>query len=216
MKARRAAAALAAIGIAASLRAAAPEEKKTPVAEEKKSEAPKPPPENDALNYFVAPWTSEGTVMPGAGGAGGATQGRAMCRWMPGKFFLACMMENKDPSGTMRDVQTMLGWDAEKKLYRSWSFDNLGRFESATGTVKDDTWTWIGESHSGDQTVHTRYVVTDTKPDAYAFRYETSPDGKSWTPVWTGKYAKMTRPGLTPGSRTPMVRPPVTTTPAPK
>lgn len=209
MNARRAAAALAAIGIAASLWAAEPEEKKT--------EAPKPPPENEKLNYFVAPWMSQGALKPGPGGPGGPTQGRAMCRWMPGKFFLACMMESKDPSGTIMEMQSMLGWDAEKKVYRSWSFDNLGRFESAAGTVKDDAWTWIGESHRGDKTVQTRYVVSDAKPDTYAFSYETSPDGKSWTPVWSGKYSKMTpRPGLTPGARPPMMRPASTPTPAPK
>ena len=146
MSRRRIGAALAALGIAASLWAADPEP------EAKKPEAPKPPPEAEKLNYFAAPWTSEGTVKPGPNGPGGATQGRAMCRWMPGKFFLDCMMESKDPAGTLTQMQSTLGWDAEKKVYRSWSFDNLGRYETATGTLKDDTWTWTGEAQRGDKT----------------------------------------------------------------
>ena len=209
------AAAIAALGIACAARAAEPEEKKP--------EAPRPSPEVEKLNYFAAPWTSEGTMRPGPNGPGGSTQGREMCRWMPGKFFLGCMMESKDPSGTMTQVQGMLGWDAEKKVYRMWTFDNSGRYEVATGTLKDDTWTWLGESHLGDKTVQTRVVFSDTKPEAYALSYETSPDGKSWTLVWSGKYTKLSpRPGLTPGIRPPMsTRPPWTTpattpTPAPK
>ena len=222
MYARRMAAALAAIGIAASLWAAEPEEKKTPGPEEKK-EAPQPPPELDKLNYFAAPWTSEGTLKPGPRGPGGPTQGRAMCQFMPGKFFMGCMMQSKDAASTLSEVRTMLGWDAEKKVYRSWSFNSLGRFESASGTLKDDTWTWIGEAKEGDKTVHTRSVVSDTKPDSYAVNYETSTDGKTWTAVWSGNFTKMApRPGLTPGirppmsTRSPMTTPAITPTPAPK
>jgi hypothetical protein len=209
MHARRAGAALAAIGIAASLWAAEPEEKKL--------EAPKPSPETEKLSYFAAPWTSEGNLRPGPNGPGGPTQGREMCRWMPGKFFLGCMMESKDPSGVIAQVQSMLGWDAQKKVYRFWSFDNLGRSESGTGTLKDDTWTWIGEAHVGDKTIQTRYVFSDTKPEAYSATYETSPDGKTWTADWSGKYTKVSRPGLTPGARPSIVLTPAPTrTPAPK
>jgi len=157
---RTAAAALAAIGIAASLWAAEPEEKKTP-GPEKKVEGPQPAPELDKLNYFAAAWTSEGTMKPGPGGPGGPTQGRAMCRFMPGKFFMGCMMQSKDPAGTFAEVQSMLGWDTEKQVFRSWSFDNHGRFEAAIGTFKDDTWTWIGESHRG---------VVSGAPHCRAFR----------------------------------------------
>jgi hypothetical protein len=203
-------AAIAALGIACAARAAEPEEKK--------AEAPKPPPEMEKLNYFAAPWTSDGTQSPGPNGPGGPTQGREMCRWMPGKFFLGCMMESKSASGVMTQAEGMLGWDAEKKVYRSWIFDNSGRYEAATGTVKDDTWTWLGEAHSGDKTVQTRLVFSDTKPESYSVSYETSPDGKSWTLVWNGKYTKLTpRPGLTPGTRPQLVMTPAPTrTPAPK
>ena len=56
------AAAIAALGIACAARAAEPEEKKP--------EAPRPSPEVEKLNYFAAPWTSEGTMRPGPNGPG--------------------------------------------------------------------------------------------------------------------------------------------------
>ena len=185
-------AALAAIGIAASMLASEPEEKKPP-------EGPKPPPEVEKLGYFLGPWTSEGEIKSGPMGPGGPTQGRDICRWMPGKFFVGCMMESKGPMGLIQ-VQGIMGYDAEKKVYRWWSFDNMGQAQTATGTLQDGTWTWSGESKMGDKVVKTRYVISDTKPEGYAFKYESSPDGKAWSPVMTGKVSKMVpRQAPTPG-----------------
>jgi Protein of unknown function (DUF1579) len=178
-------AAVAAIGITASVLAAQPEEKKP--------EGPKPPPEVEKLSYFIGPWTTEGEIKQGPMGSGGAVQGRQMCRWMPGKFFVGCMVESKSPTGTMQ-IEAMMGYDADKKVYKWWSFDNLGQAESATGTLKDGTWTWLGNSKVGDKTVQTRYTISDTTPDGYATRWESSPDGKAWTPLMTGKVTKMTPP----------------------
>jgi len=178
-------AAVAAIGITASVLAAQPEEKKP--------EGPKPPPEVEKLSYFIGPWTTEGEIKPGPMGAGGAVQGREMCRWMPGKFFVGCMVESKSPTGTMQ-IEAMMGYDADKKVYKWWSFDNLGQAESATGTLKDGTWTWLGNSKVGDKVIQTRYTISDTTPDGYVTRWESSPDGKAWTPLMTGKVSKMAPP----------------------
>ncbi len=186
------AAAVAAIGIASGVLAAGPDEKPP--------EGPTPPPETDKLSYFAGPWTTEGEIKAGPLGPGGPTQGREMCRWMPGKFFLGCLMQTKTPTG-MVQAEGVLGYDAEKKVYRWWSFDNLGRAETASGTVKDDAWTWLGESKVGDKTVQTRYTVSDAKPDGYSYSWETSRDGKAWTPMMTGKVAKMVpKPPPTPGA----------------
>ena len=134
-----------------------------------KAEAPKPSPEVEKLGYFLGPWTSEGDLKEGPLGPGGPTQGREVCRWMPGRFFVGCMIETKTPAGLMQ-IQGIMGWDAEKKVYRWWSFDNLGHSETATGTLKDDVWTWTGESKLGDKVKKTRFVVSDAKPEGYAVR----------------------------------------------
>ena len=193
MRRRWIAAVVAAAGIASAALAAEPEEKKP--------EGPKPPPEVEQLSYFLGPWTSEGEMKPGPMGPGGPTQGRDICRWMPGHFFVGCMMESRSPAGIMQ-VQAIMGYDPEKKVYRWWSFDNVGRAETATGTLKDGTWTWLGESKLGDKMVKTRYTISDTKPEGYAFLFESSPGGKAWTPMMTGKVSKMVpKTGVTPGVR---------------
>ncbi len=196
MTRKRILAALAAVGFAASMFASEPEAPKPP-------EGPKPSPEVEKLGYFLGPWTSEGEIRPGPMGAGGATQGRDICRWMPGKFFIGCMMESKSPMGLMQ-VQGIMGYDTEKKVYRWWSFNNLGQYETATGTLQDGTWTWTGESKMGDKLFKTRYVISDTKPEGYSFKFESSTDGKAWTPVMTGKTTKMAPRGVaTPGAKPP-------------
>lgn len=197
------AAGLAAAVLAASIASA--QEKKPAAPTPAVPQGPKPPAEVEALSYFLGPWTSEGELKPGPMGPGGPTKGREICRWMPGRFFVGCMMEAQSPVGLMQ-VQGIMGWDAEKKVYRWWSFDNVGRAETATGTLKDGTWTWLGESKMGEKIYKTRYTISDTKPEGYAYSFESSPDGKKWEPAMTGKTTKMMpRPGptLLPGAPKP-------------
>ena len=56
--------------------------------------APVPGPEVAKLEYFVGLWTSEGVLKPGPLGPGGETKGRNSCRWMPGRFFVGCVMQD--------------------------------------------------------------------------------------------------------------------------
>ena len=195
MKRRVFLAAVAAAGIAIGAFAAEPEEKKP--------EGPKPPPEAEQLSYFMGPWSAEGELKPGPAGTGGALQGREMCRWMPGKFFLGCMAETRSPAGA-KQFQSILGYDAGRNVFLVWSFDNEGHAETGTGTVKDGTWTWIVDTKRGEKAGKMRYVMSDTKPDSYAMSVDSSPDGKSWTPVASAKYTKMQpRTMPTPMARTP-------------
>jgi hypothetical protein len=203
---------LSALAAAALLAASvATAQEKTPPAA--KPEGPKPAPELDALDYFLAPWTFEGEIKPGLMGEGGPTKGREICRWMPGRFFAACMMETQSSAG-LSQMQGIMGWDAEKKAYRWWTFDNIGRAETATGTVKDGTWTWSGESKLGDKVYKTRYTISDTRPESYAFTLESSPDGKKWTTVMTGKATKI-MPRPTPNGGTGGMKPAPIMTPPP-
>jgi len=202
---RRAFAALAAaallaasIGLAQDRKAGTPAPFGAPTPGPTPMPGPKPPAEVEALAYFLGPWTSEGELKPGPMGPGGPTKGRELCRWMPGHFFLGCMMETQSPVGLMQ-VQGVLGWDPGKKTYLWWSFDNLGRAETATGTLKNGTWTWTGDSKMGEKIYKTRYTISDTRPDGYDFALESSADGKSWAPVMSGKSTKaIARPGATP------------------
>lgn len=195
-------AAAAAIGIAASAMAAGPE------VETKKDDGPKPSPEVEKLAYFVGPWMAEGEFKQSPGGPGGPFTGREVCRWMAGNFFLGCMMQTK-AGDAMTQTQGVLGYDTDKKVYLYWSFNNLGQAETATGTLKDGTWTWLGEVKSAGKTTHSRYTMSDTSPEGYASRWESSPDGKTWTVLMTGKVTRPKAPP-TPTPKADGVKPPVT------
>jgi hypothetical protein len=151
---------------------------------------PRPGPEVEKLGYFVGAWTSAGKIKPGPTGEGGATTGRDSCGWMPGKFFVGCMIMSDGPMGRIQ-TEGIMGWDADKKLYSWTSFDSKGRNETSTGKFEDGTWTWSGQTKMGDKLVKTRYVISDTTPEGYAFRWETSPDGKAWDRMMEGKVTKM-------------------------
>jgi hypothetical protein len=189
--------AVAAIGISSG--AALADEKKPEVA------GPKPGPEVEKLGYFVGAWTSTGYIKASPASEGGDTAGRDACRWMPGKFFVGCMMMSESPMGRIQ-TEGIMGYDTEKKTYTWSSFDSTGRHETATGKFEGGVWTWSGETKMGQKLVKSRYVVTDTTPEGYTFRWETSSDGKNWNGMMQGKATKMAaRP--TPGAM-PMQAPP--------
>ena len=174
-------------------------------AQEKKPEAPagpKPSPEVEKLTYFVGNWMSTGQMKASPMGPAGETTGRDACGWMPGKFFVVCRMDTKTPSGPVQTLGIM-GYDADKKAYTWSSFNSVGMSETASGTVKDDTWTWSSETKVGGKTMKTRYVMADTTPEGYTFRWETSADGKTWSSVLDGKATKAVRKVGAPPAMTP-------------
>ncbi len=158
------------------------EKKKTP-------EPPRPGPEVEKLGYFVGEWTSAGEMKPSSMGPGGKTYGHDRCAWMSGNFFVACNMGSRSPVGA-RMALGIMGFDAEKKVYTWWSFNSAGAVETATGVLENGTWTWSNDMRMGDRMVKARYVVTDTAPEGYAFRWETSEDGKGWNTLLQGKVSK--------------------------
>jgi len=172
---------------------------------------PRPGPEVEKLGYFVGAWTSAGQIKPGPMGEGGATTGRDSCGWMPGKFFVGCMMMSESPMGRVQ-TEGIMGWDTEKKTYSWTSFDSTGRHETATGTFDGSMWTWSGQTKMGEKLVKTRYVISDTTPEGYAFRWETSPDGKAWNRMMEGKVTKMAARPTPPRAATPVPTPAPTPT----
>jgi len=170
---------------------------------------PKPGPEVERLSYFVGAWTTAGHIKPSPLGDGGDAKGRDSCGWMPGKFFVGCMIQSESPMGRVQ-TEGILGWDPDKKLY-SWStFDSMGRHETASGTFDNGAWTFLGETKMGDKMMKTRYVISDTKPEGYDLRWETSPDGKEWKSLMEGKVAKMQsamKPATPAAALTPVVTP---------
>ena len=108
---------------------------------------------------------------------------------MPGKFFVGCMMLSESPMGRVQ-TEGIMGWDPDKKVYSWTSFDSMGRHETAIGTFDSGAWTWSGETKMGEKMVKTRYVMSDTTPEGYAVRWETSSDGKQWNSLMEAKVVK--------------------------
>ncbi len=154
------------------------------------AEAPQPGPEAEKLGYFVGAWSMEGETKESAAGPAEKISGRDMCRWMPGKFFVTCRLEHKSPAGAVMALGVM-GYDPEKKVYTSASYNNLGQTETATGTFEDGTWTWSSDRILGGKPVKSRIVMSDTTPSRYKFRWETSENGKSWRTRMTGNVTKL-------------------------
>jgi hypothetical protein len=187
-------AAMAAIGICAAAALAQEKNSATPgpalATGQPAPGMPTPGPEVAKLEYFAGGWSSTGHIKPSALGGEGDTEGRDACRWLPGKFFMGCIMESRSPMGRIQ-TEGIMGYDTEKKIYTWTSFDSTGRQETATGKLESGTWTWSGQTKMGDKTMKTRYVMTDTTPQSYSFRWETSPDGKDWKSLMEGKVTKM-------------------------
>ena len=154
------------------------------------SEAPRPAPEAEKLGYFVGAWSMEGEVKESSLGPGGKVSGRDMCRWMPGKFFVTCRLEHKGPSETVMALG-ILGYDPDKKVYTSASYNNLGMTQIAMGVFQNGTWTWSSDRILGGRPVKSRIVMSDTKPSGYKVRWETSDDGKAWRTRMTGNVTKL-------------------------
>lgn len=154
------------------------------------AEPPTPAPEVEKLDYFVGSWSSVGEIKESVMGPSGEVAGRDMCRWMPGKFFVTCRLEQKGPMGAVMALGVM-GYDPEKKVYTYSSFNSAGRAETATGTFENGTWTWSSDRAIGGKTVKSRIVMADTTPSGYKLRWETSENGRSWKTMMTGNVTKL-------------------------
>ena len=150
---------------------------------------PKPAPELRKLEYFAGNWTSNSDLKPGPMGPGGKITATDHVQWMDGKFFL--VMHSKF-SGAMGDGMelSVFGYDPEHKVYTYNSFNSWGEVGRSTGTLDGDTWTWISDDSVGSQPFKGRYTMKVFSPTSYAYKYEMSKDGTTWTTVMEGKATK--------------------------
>jgi hypothetical protein len=152
-------------------------------------EPPKPGAEHQRLGYFVGEWRSEGEAKEGPWGPGGKLTGEARCRWMSGGFFVVCDNDGSGPLGKMYGLGVM-GYDAEAKSYTWNGFNSMGENETAKGSLEGKTWTYVNENAMGDTRMQGRYSMTEKSPTAYAYKFETSTDGRTWTTLMEGTVTK--------------------------
>jgi len=152
---------------------------------------PKPGAEQKNLAYFAGNWKLAGDIKPGPMGPGGKFTGTEHMEWMPGGFFLVSHSQGSSPMGKETGL-AVYGYDADKKVYTYDEFNSVGENVHATGTFDGKVWTWTSESPMGGKPMKGRFVVTQTSPTAYAFKFEMSEDGNTWTPVMDGTGTKAT------------------------
>ena len=152
-------------------------------------EMPKPGPEHKKLDMFAGAWTLTADMKPGPMGPGGKMVENETCAWMEGNFFLECHAKYQSPMGNGTGV-SYLGCSFDDKAYTYREFNNMGQFEDARGTWEGDTITWTSDERMGGMTAKGRFTMSNLTPTAYNFKFEMSPDGKTWNSVMEGKATK--------------------------
>ena len=153
-------------------------------------EIPKPGPEVKKLNYFVGHWTSEGDMKPGPMGPGGKFTLQENSEWMDGGYFV--VIHSKYSGGGMPDGTSTayMGYDTQGKVYTYDEFNSSGEHAHSTGNLDGDNFVWMSDMKMGAQTMKGRFSMKLMPPNAYAYKFEVSPDGKAWSLVMDGKDTK--------------------------
>ncbi len=151
---------------------------------------PKPGPEHKWMDYFVGRWTGEGDVKASSFGPAGKFTFTEDVEWAPGGFFLVMHWEWKGPQGQAKGL-TVMGYNAEEKVYFSRSFDSGGDTWSFKGPVAGDIWTGTSPEFKRDgKVMKTRYVNQRLSPTSYSFKMERSTEGGPWPTYMEGKATK--------------------------
>jgi hypothetical protein len=151
---------------------------------------PKPGPEVKKLDFFVGHWTSEGDTKPGPMGPGGKFTMQENSEWMDGGYFV--VIHSKYSGGGMPNGTSTayMGYDTQEKVYTYDEFNSTGEHIHSTGTLEGDNFSWMSDMKMGPQTMKGRFTMKLMPPNAYAYKFEVSSDGKDWTLVMEGKDTK--------------------------
>ena len=152
-------------------------------------DTPKPAPELKKLDYLVGTWSARGELKPGPFGPGGKFTGTTRVAWMDGGFFLVTHSNFSGALGKGTETAYM-GYDADEQKYTYDSFNSLGEADHALGTLDGDTWTWLSETRLRSHTNKGRLTMKILSPTSYTFKFETSPDGATWTTLLVGQDTK--------------------------
>lgn len=155
---------------------------------------PKPAPENKNLNFFAGNWKLTADVKPGPMGPGGKYTGTEHNEWMPGGFFLVSHTAGSSFMGKETGL-AVYGYDQEKKAYTFDEFNSNGEVVHATGSFDGKVWTWSADLNMGGNPVKTHFMVTETSPTSYTFKFEMSQDGNNWAPIMDGSGTKAATAG---------------------
>lgn len=150
---------------------------------------PKVGPEHKRLGYFLGQWSSEGEMKKSPFGPPGKMSFKERNESFPGGFFVVAHSEMKGPMGEGKGL-SLMGYDAEAKVYTYTAINSMGMAETSKGTVQGDTWTWNSESKMAGKPVKTRFMIKELSPTSYSYKWEVM-EGKTWSTIMEGKATKM-------------------------
>ena len=149
---------------------------------------PKPGPEHKWMDSGVGRWIGEGEVKASPFGPAGKFTSTEDVEWAPGGFFQVMHWEWKGPEGEAKGL-TVMGYNAQKKVYFSRSFDFTdGGAWGFEGTVEGDTLTFTSPEFKRDgKLMKTRYVSIRHSQPSHSFKMEYSTEGGPWSTYMEGK-----------------------------
>jgi hypothetical protein len=144
----------------------------------------KPSPELEKQSFFVGTWKLEGTTKSSPFSRGGEKfDSVEHLEWMPGGFFL---MAQSYSAGKLAEL-TIIGYDANEKVFTHTSFTSSGRTELWRGAAENDSWTWTRDGKVDGKPVTERLTIKKTSSNSYSFVQELklAKEG-NWFPVAEG------------------------------
>jgi hypothetical protein len=152
---------------------------------------PKPGPEQQRLGYFVGTWHGEAEIKPNAFMPAGKTSSDDVCSWFEGGYAVVCNSSGSSPMGPTKEIGIM-GYSTDEKAYTYYAVDNgpMAMASVPHGTFKAGTWVFDDESKMGGQMVKSRYVVNETSPSAYTFKWEMVGKDGAWHTIVEGTSTK--------------------------
>jgi hypothetical protein len=149
---------------------------------------PKPGPEHKKLEYFLGKWTVESEIKANEYVPAGKVVSTETGTLGPGGFYVESLGEGQ--LGTRLGI---IAYDSHAKVYTSYYASSAGLVGTATGTVNENTWTWMVEDKVAGIAVKGRTTMTMLSPTQYTAKYEMA-DGKGgYTTLVEGKATKVGR-----------------------
>ncbi len=152
---------------------------------------PKPGPEQKRLGYFVGSWHDEAEIKQNPFMPAGKMTTDSTCAWFAGGFSVVCNSTGTSPMGPTKEIG-ILGYSTEEKVYTYVGVDNgpMAMTSVPRGTVHGSTWVYTDEAKMGGKLVKSRYVITETSPTSYVFKWEVLGDNGAWQTTIEGTSTK--------------------------
>jgi hypothetical protein len=152
---------------------------------------PTPGPEHKKLAIWVGDWSVEGQMYATPLGPAGPVKGKGSAKPMFSGFFVEWRSEVTGPAGTTQWVE-IDGYDQVAKKYFFNQYASDGGLMTGTSTIEGNTQSSSGTLVAGGKQATWRGTIVFA-PDMMSAveKNEASLDGKTWMPIWEGKWTKV-------------------------